>query len=73
MSERALIRGHDGYISVEIEAESMTRLPDWLDSRAILRAAMSEYARQRSDNIGPLPLPEHAEAWQEYPGQEVMT
>jgi len=72
MSESARIVGGEGYITVEVEAETITTLPDWLDCRAILKAAMDEYSRQRSAHIGLLPLPEHREAWQEYPGQDVM-
>ena len=73
MSERLRITGHDGYVTVDVETETVSRqLPDWLDARAILKAAMAEYERQRSESVGPLPLPEHAEAWREYEGQDVM-
>jgi predicted glycoside hydrolase/deacetylase ChbG (UPF0249 family) len=73
MSERNITQGRDGYIQVDVEAESvMGQLPDWLDAHAILHAALAEYARQRSEAVGPLPLPEHSEAWQAYEGQNVM-
>jgi len=64
VSERSIIQGQVGYIRVDVEAEStLKQLPDWLDSRAILRAALSEYERQRTEAVGELPLPEHSEAW----------
>jgi len=74
MSERIITLGRDGYVRVDVEAEAvMGQLPDWLIPRAILHAALAEYSRQREEALGPLPLPEHQEAWQQHEGHNVMT
>lgn len=57
-------QGRDGYVMVEVFAETEMRdLPEWIDSRKIVEAALHEYRRQRDDAVGPLPLPETREAF----------
>lgn len=60
--ESLRVQGREGYVLIDVEAEAI-KLPTWLDCRLILNAALNEYARQRADAIGPLPLPENEEAW----------
>lgn len=50
MSERIRVTVQQGHLSIDIEAESYTTLPKWIDAQGILRAAIREYERQMNES-----------------------